>query len=62
MIEDKNQDIINSKKRESESHRKHRTEHKLCTKAKYNLSKKKEIGICSRRKEIVSRVLIKMHP
>ncbi len=49
-------------KRESESHNKHRTEQKLCTRAKDNLSKKKEMGIYSRRKEIVSRVLIKMHP
>ncbi len=50
------------KEEESESHNKHQTEQKLCIRAKDNLSKKKKMGIYSRRKEIASRVLIKMHP
>ena len=48
-------------KKESESHNKHRTEQKLCTRAKDNLSKKrKRVYIVE--EEIVSRFLIKMHP
>ena len=48
-------------KKESESHNKHRTEQKLCTRAKDNLSKeRKRVYIVE--EEIVSRFLIKMHP
>jgi len=40
MIGDKNQDIINAEK-ESESRRKYRTEHRLCSGVMDNLSKQK---------------------
>ncbi len=60
--EDKNQDIINAEKQIPKATINIEQNKKLCTRAKDNLSKKKKMGISSRRKEIVSRVLIKMHP